>query len=210
MASPYLPILNMNRIAITILYIVLAGLLASCSSKNISTRYYYENEKALDSIEASFEAIYKTNPFSLGFTSRDLKTVSVTIFTDTLNYIYEFSVGETRLADTLEKYRLPSKSIVSLIQQMQSIRCTWISNYNYYIDDTKNSLVFISIKPVALKRPFKTAKYYILTYFEQPQYFDNNGQLLDRRKLRRLRKINGEIFNRINDKVCYTVSERFR
>jgi hypothetical protein len=68
----------------------------------------------------------------------------------------------------------------------------------------------MSIKPVALKAPFSYAKYYILTYFQQPQYFDAEGRLLERRKLRRLRKINGDIFKRINDKVCYTVSARFR
>jgi hypothetical protein len=68
----------------------------------------------------------------------------------------------------------------------------------------------MSIKPVALKAPFSYSKYYILTYFSQPQYFDNEGRLLDKRKRRRLRKINGEIFRRINDKVCYTISGKFR
>jgi hypothetical protein len=68
----------------------------------------------------------------------------------------------------------------------------------------------MSIKPVALKRPFAYAKYYVLTYFPQPQYFDSEGRLLQKRRLKELRKINGEIFKRINSKVCYTVSGRFR
>lgn len=194
----------------TILFVVLTGAVVSCSPKNISTRYYFQNEKVLDSIEESYKKLNRTNPFSLGFTSRDFETVSVTIDTDTLNYIYEFTVGESRLADTLTKYNMPATPVIELIKQMQSIRCTWINTYNYYVDENKRSLIFMSIKPVALKRPFKNAKYYILTYFQQPQYFDSEGQLLERRKLRRLRKINGEIFKRINDKVCYTVSVKFR
>ena len=201
---------TMNKIYIHILFIAITGTVISCSPKNISTRYYFQNEKVLDSIEESYKTISSKNPFSIGFTSRDFNTVSVSILTDTLRYIYEFTVGESRLADTLTNYHLPAKPVIDLIGQMQSIRCTWINTYDYYIDEKKHSRIFMSIKPVALKRPFKNAKYYILTYFQQPQYFDSQGQLLERRKLRRLRKINGEIFKRINDKVCYTVSVKFR
>ena len=200
----------MNKKQGTILFMLIAASIISCSPKNISSRYYFQHEKALDNIEESYKKIYQSNPFSIGFSSRDFKTVSVTIKTDTLNYIYEFTVGENRLADTLTKYHLPASSVISLINQMQSIRCTWISNYNYYVDEKKQSLIFMSIKPVALKAPFKNAKYYILTYFPQPQYFDSEGRLLERRKLKELRKINGEIFKRINDKVCYTISVRYR
>jgi hypothetical protein len=78
------------------------------------------------------------------------------------------------------------------------------------VDEKKNSLILMSIKPVALKAPFSYSKYYILTYFSQPQHFDKDGKLLDKRGLRRYRKINGEVFTRINDKVCYTISGKFR
>lgn len=182
----------------------------SCSPKNISTRYYFEHEKTLDSIELAYTKINRETPLSIGFTSKDLERLSVIIRTDTLNYIYNFEAGEKRLADTLEHYHIPVGETMALIRQMQSIRCTWVDNYNYYIDDKKHSLTFISIKPVAVQSPFASTRYYILTYFKQPQYFDSEGRLLERRKLRRLRKINGEIFKRINDKVCYTVSTRFR
>ncbi|MFZ1786631.1 MAG: hypothetical protein WAU23_15595 [Ferruginibacter sp.] len=200
----------MNKFSHTILFLLIAGFFVSCSPKNISSRYYFQNEKDLDQIEKSFRNSYRVHPFSIGFTSSDFRKVSVTVITDTLNYIYDFTVGEERLADSLTRYRLPAKDILSLIGNMQAIRCTWISNYDFYDDEKKRSLTFMSIKAVALKRPFKKAKYYVLTYFQQPQYFDSEGRLLDRKKLRRLRKINGEIFMRINDKVCYTVSERFR
>ena len=68
----------------------------------------------------------------------------------------------------------------------------------------------MSIRPVAIHLPFTYEKFYILTFYAQPQYFDSEGRLLERRRLRKLRKINDEIFRRINDKVCYTISERFR
>lgn len=185
-------------------------MLYSCSPKNISTKYYYQNEKVIDSIEESYKKINSTTPFDIGFTSKDFKIVSVGIETDSLKYIYEFRTDDKRLADTLKKFGLPVKPVIALINQMQSIRSTWISNYDYYTDEKKQTLIFMSIKPVILNAPLSYKKYYILTYFQQPQYFDKNGLLLERRRLKRLRKINGEIFKRINDKVCYTVSEKYR
>ena len=195
-------------------YILIASLSTalffSCSPKNISTRYYYENEKVLDKIEESYKALYQRGPFNVGFTDREFKTVSLEIITDTLSYIYEFNIEEPRLRDTLTAYNLNAAKINALIKQMHDIRCTWITYSDYYVDEKKNSLILMSIKPVALKSLFSYAKYYVLTYFPQPQYFDSEGRLLDKRRLRRLRKINGEVFKRINSKVCYAVTGQFR
>ena len=195
-------------------YILIASLSTalffSCSPKNISTRYYYENEKVLDKIEESYKALYQRGPFNVGFTDREFKTVSLEIITDTLSYIYEFNIEEPRLRDTLTAYNLNAAKINALIKQMHDIRCTWITYSDYYVDEKKNSLILMSIKPVALKSLFSYAKYYVLTYFPQPQYFDSEGRLLDKRRLRRLRKINGEVFKRINNKVCYAVTGHFR
>ena len=200
----------LNKLTGVIVLLVMISFISSCSPKNISTAYYYQNEKTLDRIEETYKTLYQQAPFTIAFTDRKFKTISLEIITDTLTYIYKFAVDETRLTDTLVTYHLNAPKIAELIQQMQSIRCTWINNFNYYVDEKKNTLIFMSIKPVALSSPFSYKKYYTLTYFPQPQYFDSAGQLLDKRKLRRLRKINGEIFKRINDKVCYTVSGSFR
>jgi len=48
------------------------------------------------------------------------------------------------------------------------------------------------------------------TYFAQPQYFDREGRLMAGKELHKLTQLNNEIFRRINDKVCYTVSEKSR
>lgn len=193
-----------------LLSLALSGLLFSCSPKNISTRYYYENEKALDRIEESYKALYQNSPFNAGFTDRDFKTISLEIITDTLSYIYEFGINESRISDTLIAYGLNAAKINTLIREMHDIRCAWISYSDYYVDEKKQTMILMSIKPVALKSLFSYAKYYVLSYFPQPQYFDSEGRLLDKRKLRRLRKINGEVFHRINNKVCYSIAGHFR
>ena len=189
---------------------IVAGLLFSCSPKNISTKYYYENEKVLDSMEESYKALYHKGPFNLSFTDRDFKIISLEIITDTLSYIYEFGIDEKRISDTLTAYHLNAQKVNMLIKQMHDIRCTWINHSDYYVDEKKQTMILMSIKPFALKSLFSYAKYYVLTYFPQPQYFDSEGRLLDKRKLRRLRKINGEVFKRINNKVCYSITGHFR
>ncbi|MGG9971624.1 hypothetical protein ACQ33O_07495 [Ferruginibacter sp. SUN002] len=194
----------------TIWMFVLIINIISCSPKNISSKYYYKHEKVLDSIEESYKKLNRQTPFNIAFTSKNFNVFSIGITTDTITYIYEFDVNEKRLTDTLVKYKLNAPKVIALVQQMRLIRCTWINTFDYYVDEKKNTLVFMSIKPVAYKPWFSYQKYYILSYFNAPQYFDSEGRLLDKRRQRKLRKINGEIFKRINDKVCYTISSTYR
>ncbi len=200
----------LNKLKSVILFSGMAMLIVSCSPAKISANYYYQNEKALDSIEESYKDLYPRQPFTIGFSDKEFKTISLTILTDTLSYIYEFLITEARLTDTLVAFRMNAPKIIELIRMMQNIRCAWVNNLYYYVDEKRNSLIFISIKPTGTGGLFSPPKYYALAYFFQPQYFDKEGQLLDKKSLRRLRKINGSVFHRINDKVCYTISVNFR
>ena len=181
----------------------------SCTSLNI-TNYYRKNQSALDSIEAGYRKAYLKKPFSIEFTDRPFNRLSLELVTDTLTYIYEYTVGEPRLQDTLLRYGYDTAAINDLITNMRSMECTWVDNLNYYTDERKHSLIYISLWPRIFNSPFVNKKYYILTYFQQPQYFDNDGRLLVGRRLRRIRRINAEVFRRINDRVAYTISDRFR
>jgi hypothetical protein len=182
---------------------------ASCTSLNI-TNYYRKNQSALDSIEAGYRKAYLKKPFSIEFTDRPFNRLSIELITDTLTYIYEYTVGEPRLQDTLLRYGYDTAGINNLITNMRSMECTWIDNLDYYTEERKHSLIYISLWPRAFNSPFVNRKYYILTYFQQPQYFDNDGRLLVGRRLRRIRRINADVFRRINDKVAFTISDRFR
>ena len=195
-----------------LLWIVgLATVASSCSSaKKFTTKYYYQHEKVLNKIEQSYKTLYEQHPFNIVFTDKEFSILTIEIKTDTLTYIYQFDVDEPRLTDTLNKYRLNAARITVLIKEMKSIHCIWINNLDYYVDEKKKSLVFMSIKPSAPNSPFAATRYYILSYFAQPQYFDKEGRLLVKRRLRKVHKINGDIFRRINDKICYTVSGRYR
>lgn len=186
-------------------------MLSSCASKKMfSSKYYYENEKALTDIEQSYKKLYDQKPFSVGFTDKSFHYISLEIITDTIKYIYEFEVTEPRLQDTLRKYRLPVPGIIELVAKMQLIQCIWINKLDYYNNNQKRSLIFMSIRKAVIQLPFTTEKYYILTFYPQPQYYDSEGNLLSNGRLRKIRKIDGDTFRRINDKVAYTVSDKFR
>ncbi len=185
-------------------------LLFSCSAKKITSDFYFEHQTVLEEIEQSYKKLYAQKPFNVAFTDKEFRTVSLEIITDTLSYIYDFAVHEPRLNDTLRKYHLNVEGVNHLIDLMVGIRCTWVNNFDYYVDELQRNLILISVKPVGLHPVLSYKKYYVLTFFSQPQHFDEKGRLLDKRRLRRLRKINGEIFMRINDKVCYAISGQFR
>ena len=183
----------------------------SCTTINISN-YYRKNQSTLDSIEETFRVAYAQKPFSIEFTDRPFNRLSLELITDTLTYIYEYNVGEPRLQDTLLRYGYDTAAINSIITNMRSMECTWVDNLNYwtYPDVKKHSLIYISLWPRVFNSPFVNKKYYILTYFQQPQYYDAEGRLMVGRRLRRIRKINAETFRRVTDRVAYTVSDRFR
>ncbi len=192
-------------------FLVMLVMLSSCATKKMfSSKYYYENEKALTDIEQSYKKLYDQKSFSVGFTDKSFKYISLEIITDSIKYVYEFEVTEPRFQDTLRKYRLPIQGIIELVAKMQLIHCIWINKLDYYNNNQKRSLIFMSIRKAVFQLPFTTEKYYILTFYPQPQYYDSDGNLLSNRRLRKIRKIDGDTFRRINDKVAYTVSDKFR
>lgn len=192
-------------------FISIIILLCSCSTpRSVSTKYYEKHEPELDKIETIYKELYKQKPFSLQFTNRKFNEVALEIMTDTLKYVYTVGINEPRLNDTLRKYGMNVKGTADLISKMKAVKCTWINNLDYNTETGIQLLVFMSIRKLSANLPFVPPKYYILAYFNKPQYYDSEGRLLTGRRLRKTSKINGDVFWRINDKVSYTVSTSFR
>jgi hypothetical protein len=196
-------------------HIVILSLLiitiSSCSvSRSFPVNYYKQHEKDIVGIEAVYSHIAQPRLLSLGFTNRQLSQVLIEMKTDSIRYIYEFNLNNPAMYDSLHKYGYDTTATAYLLQYMKKANCTWVNKLDYYVDGQKRLLTFMSIRNKSLRAPFSPEKYFILTFYNQPQYYDENGVLLDRRNLRRQRKINNEIFYRINGKVCYTISTKFR
>lgn len=202
----------MSRYLQHIIYcILLIIVLSSCSvSRQFPINYYRQHEKDIVGIEAVYSHIAQPKLLSLGFTDNQFSHVLIEMKTDTIRYIYEFNLNDRALYDSLHRYGYDTTATAYLLQYMKKANCTWVNKLDYYVDGQKRMLTFMSIRNRSLRTPFSPEKYFILTFYNQPQYYDKDGVLLDRRNLRRARKINNEIFHRINEKVCYTISARFR
>ena len=136
--------------------------------------------------------------------------ISIEIHTDSIKYIYNFKLDEPFLQDTLRKYDFDIKAMNHLISDMQKTHCTWINNLDYYERREKKDLVFLSVRDKKLDAFLSSEKYFTLVFFEQKQPVDEKGRLLDNDDRKKKRRINGEIFRRINDKVFYAVTGHFR
>lgn len=186
-------------------------ILSSCSpSRNFPQKYYEQHEKQLTSMEHLYSSIYSAKAISAAFTDKGFSNISLEMKTDSLRYVYEFNIRDAAMNDSLQKYGYDTASVLQLILAMKQIKCTWINTLDYYVDRQKKLLTFMSIRNKALRVPFAPEKYFILTFYKQPQYYDADGILLDKRNVRRIRRVNNEVFRRITDKVCYTLSARFR
>lgn len=193
-----------------ILFIFLCFFLSCSYSKKFTQNYYRENETTLQSIRQRFKELYDKHPFSLELKDKTLNNIGMEIHTDSIKYIYSFRMDEPFLLDTLYKYQFDVKAMSELINDMQKAHCTWITNLDYYEKRQKKYLVFISVRDKELDAFLRPEKYFTLVFFDQPQPFDDKGRLLDNEDLEKMRKINGSIFRKINDRVYYALSGQFR
>ena len=185
-------------------------LATSCSTKIISNNYYQEQKETLDNIESRYEILNASKPFAIAFTDKEFNIISLEMISDSLTRIYEFNLNEQRLADTLMKYEYDTTGIFPLIRGMQQTKVTWINTFDYYTNDQPNQLIYLSIKPVTIRYLFSPPKYITLAYFRNAQSFDEKGRLLDSRRTRQLRKIKEQVFYKITDRICYTITEKYR
>jgi len=193
-----------------IFFSIISLLLTSCSTKIVSNNYYQEHKGTVDSIERRYEKLNPVNPFSLAYTDKKFNIVSLEMISDTLTRIYEFNINENRLADTLLKYNYDTAGIYYLVRKMKDSKVTWINSFDYYVNDRPQQLIILSIKPKTIRYIFSPPKYIALVYFRTNQYFDEKGRLLDDRRTKEVRKIKGQVFYRITDRICYTITEKYR
>ena len=114
------------------------------------------------------------------------------------------------MADTLLKYNYDTAGINYLVSKMQQTKVTWINSVDYYVNDLPQQLIYLSIKPVTIRYIFSPPKYIALGYFRTAQSFDEKGRLLDNRRTKKIRKIKGQVFYRITDRICYTITDKYR
>jgi hypothetical protein len=190
-----------------------AVLFSSCTVSKIYPKQYYEQHKdLLHETEALYGQATKNKLIAVAFTDLGFSDISLELKTDSVRYIYDFTEGEARINDTLNKYGYDPLLVQKIIGNMRMMKSTWINTLDHYVDGKKQVLLVISapVKQFTIFPLMQKRKYYLFNFYKQPQYYDDQGRLLDKRRVKLLRKINNDIFWRINDKVCYTISGKFR
>lgn len=190
--------------------VIVLSLLSSCSTKIVSNNYYQQYKTRVDHIESRYEKLNAAKPFAIAFTDKKLNIISIEMISDSLTRIYEFNVNEKRLSDSLLQYNYDTSGIKDLIKKMQQTKVTWINSVDYYVNDQPQQLIYLSIKPITVRYLFSPPKYIALGYFRTPQSFDENGRLLDGRRTKRVRRIKDQVFYKITDRICYTITEKYR
>ena len=187
--------------------------LTGCTlSKVYPEKYYTENKELLHQTESIYREASDKKTFALGFTSLDFSSISIELKTDTVRYIYDFQVEDKRMNDTLYKLGYDVATIQTVITNMKKVKASWINTLDYYVDGNRQTLSFLSVpvKQFSIFPLMQKRKYYVYTFYNQQQAYDTAGRLLDKKNTRQLRKVNGQHFFRINDRVSYTVSGKFR
>ena len=189
---------------------VLAILVSCSSSKEFPRAYYNENSEVLQSMKQRYKQDYNARPFSLEITDKSFKRVGLEMILDTIRYIYNFQIDDPSLADTLRRYNYKATEILGLIHDMQEVQCTWLNNLDYYENLEKKYLVFVSIRHRKLESTWRKDKYFTLAFFDTPQPFDDKGRLLDKKNKKQIRKINGAVFYKVDDRTGYALTTHFR
>lgn len=194
-----------------ILWLACCNLLLSCSySKKFTNTYYQENKAQFQSLQQRFKQLYNQQPFSAAIKDKQFNTVSIEINTDSIRYIYDFMIDSQALKDTLQKYRFNVDATMQLIHDMQKLNCTWLTNLDYYDRLQQKYLVFVSVRHRRLEPTLRRDKYFTLAFFNTPQPFDEKGRMLDNRDRKQLRKINGAVMFKLDERTGYALTATFR
>lgn len=189
----------------------LAILMGSCSySAKFTSRYYEQYDSTLHAIRTRYEKLYEKQAFSLDLKNKELSRLGLELFTDSMRYVYNFQLTDRSFPDTLYKHGLDLLEMSYLIRDMQTVQATWISKLDYYVQREKRYLIFLSVRHRSLKGLLKPERYFTLAFFDKDQLYDKKGRLLDRDDQKTHRRINGEVFRRITDKVFFAVLDRYR
>jgi len=185
-------------------------LLFSCTSgRKLTAGYYNENQEKLLTIKNDFKKIHRINPFSIEIHDKSFTKIGLQIITDTERYVYHFDAADIQLIDTLSAYHFNIAHVSELLADMNEMQCTWITNLDYYENRKEKYMIFLSLRNK--KTPANRREiYFTLAFFNEPQFYDANGKLLDKENSKQVRKINDRTFYRINDTVCYSLAKHFR
>ena len=180
-----------------LLWIVAIGF--SCATARKSAEYYQENKVSINELRSYYDALYRQQPFSAGFTDKSLTYYVMQINTDTLRTIYNTDERKEELWENIVRFHYDTVLLKKMAARMKEVKCLWIGKSSYYLDELKVNFTFISFKSALIDKPFVENKYFILLFLDHkighPELEANvkKGQLVP-----------------IDDLVYFTIGSKYR
>ena len=166
--------------------------------EKLSKKYYLTNKTALMQINNEYDKLYEINPFILNFTDAQLKKYSVEVSTDTVRYVYNTSIMNFSVADSLKRFGLTITDLKNLGEKMFRSKCICVARHSFYLEEKEYPANWLYFKQ-AKSGMFKESRYHVLIFFQKGLTDTKRKAFLEKQKLMQLDK-----------DVFYTISNRFK
>jgi len=184
-----------------VIFLLSGILLTSCFPAKIrkSEDYYFENKPALETLLKDYEALYRKQPFAIGFSDKRFSYYTIIMYTDSVRYLFNTRMNRKLVFDEMKQSSLTVEELTGIAQQIKELKCLWIGKNELYIDGRKTMATNLSFKSQLFNRPFEENKYYILSFLET--------RMSKATTTPKLRKYG---YHEIGRNVYFTISNRFR
>ncbi len=132
----------------------------SCSPERKSASYYQENKKEISELKNEYDALYRQQAFSAGFTDKTFKYYVMQIITDTLRAIYNSEKRKDELWQNVLRFHYDTVALKKMAAMMKKIKCLWVGKTDRYFGEKREVFTYISFQ--SADRAFRENKYYVL------------------------------------------------
>ena len=114
-------------------WILIIAIVYGCRTpEKLNKKYYRLHKTELEQINAAYNQLFSIQPFILNFTDAGFKRYSVEISTDSIRYVYNTSILQLPLADSISRFGLDSNKVKNLGEMMFRSKCICVAHHSFY------------------------------------------------------------------------------
>lgn len=151
---------SMKALKLFIPMLLMLAIGQSCSPERKSGSYYQENKKEISELKNDYDALYRQQAFSAGFTDKTFKYYVMQIITDTLRAIYNSEKRKDELWQNVLRFNYDTVALKKMAAIMKRIKCLWVGKTDRYFGEKREVFTYISFQ--SADRAFRENKYYVL------------------------------------------------
>jgi hypothetical protein len=151
---------SMNALKLLTSILLILAIDHSCSPERKSGSYYRENKKEINELKDEYDALYRQQAFSAGFTDKAFKYYVMQIMTDTLRAIYNTEKRKDELWQNVLRFHYDTVALKNMAAMMKKIKCLWVGKTDHYFGERREVFTYISFQ--SADKAFRENKYYVL------------------------------------------------